>query len=134
MNNQWVKILVFGLLFGIGGYLIGRTCGHGCGHRGGCHGEAGCHKDGHHKGHMHGQDGKDACCAEGHMGMGHGEGHEERIHTIIHGLKESGFQGDTTIKDGDATVNISLHGEKMEVRVEMGGDSAKVIEKSIEVH
>jgi hypothetical protein len=131
MNNQWVKILVFGLLFGIGGYLIGRTCGRGCVDRGGCHGEMSCRGDHHGKGQGHHD--KKACCADGHDAGGHGEGHDDRVHAIIHGLKDANFQGDTTINGDGCTVTVSRHGDKMEVKVEMS-DSMKVEEKTVEVH
>lgn len=68
MNNPWVKILVFGLLFGIGGFLIGRCCGGGC-HKGGCGKEAACHGKG---ACAEGEAGKDCCKGGGHHG-GHGE-------------------------------------------------------------
>lgn len=58
MNTNWSKILLFGLLFGVAGFVLGRLCGSchqgGCGPRGGhaeCHQEAGkadCCKGGHH--------------------------------------------------------------------------------------
>jgi len=60
MNNPWFKVLVFSLLFGAVGFLLGRECGHGCrgrerGHceKGAtCHGESACDHGG-------------ACCTEG---------------------------------------------------------------------
>jgi hypothetical protein len=135
MNNQWVKILVFGLLFGIGGYLIGRCCGSRCGG----HGDMACCKDGGKEGCEHG-DMKEGCEHDGGAkggacchGEGHGEDHEARIHTIVHGLKERNFQGDTTIKEPGCTVTIGIHGDKTEVKVEMS-DSMKVEEKTVEVH
>ncbi len=164
MNNPWLKILVFGLLFGIGGFLIGRSCGHGCGHKGGgCHKEMSCCKDGacEHGGSccteggkcdkagcdhtaMMGGHGK-ACCMGGHSeggsckgGMGpgmcsaRGEG-EDKVHTVIDGLKASNFQVDTTINIEGGTVNVKRTGDKMEVKVEMR-DSLKVEEKTVEVH
>ena len=165
MNNPWLKILVFGLLFGIGGFLIGRCCGNGCGDRGGCHKEMSCCKDGQcehggdcckeggkcakegcdHAAMMGGcEHGKKACCkGEGH-GRGHGEGHGEgdgdhmghagegQAHTVIQGLKDSNFQGDTTIAIEGGTVNMKRSGDKMEVKVEMK-DSAGTEVKTVEV-
>ncbi len=160
MNNPWLKILVFGLLFGIGGFLIGRCCGNGCSDKGGCNKEMSCCKDGmckhggdcckeggkcsmegcDHAAMMGGCDhGKKACCkGEGH-GKGHGEGHgdhmshagDEQAETIIQGLKDSNFQGDTTIKIQGGTVHVSRTADKMEVKVEMS-DSLKVEEKTVE--
>lgn len=126
MNTNWSKILVFGLLFGIAGYFIGRCCGSHCGSHEGCEkGMAGCERGG-----MMGHGGKEgACCRM----EGHGEGHEMRVHGIVEGLKASNFQGDTTIHDDGATINISRHGDKMEVKVVMS-DSLKVEERAVEVH
>ena len=156
MNNPWLKILVFGLLFGIGGFLIGRCCGGGGCHKGGgaCHGQSMCdhggaccsegggqcdkegcdHKMGGAccKGDMHAE-GKGACCKSGqegdhgHVGMG-----EDKVHVIIDGLKEKNFQGDTTISIDGGTVNIKRTGDKMEVKVEM--KDSVTVEKTVEVH
>ena len=157
MNNPWLKILVFGLLFGIGGFLIGRCCG-GC-HKGGCekegaacHGESmcehggGCCSEGGHcekegcdhkmggaccKGGGHGE-GKAGCCKGEHEGgschMGMGE---DNVHVIIDGLKEKNFQGDTTINIEGGTVHVTRTGDKVEVKVEMS-DSMKT-SKTVEV-
>jgi hypothetical protein len=157
MNNPWLKILVFGLLFGIGGFLIGRCCGHGCGDKGACeqkmaccnkdgkceHGGTCCQPGGHcdkpecaHSEMMGGgEHGKKSCCkGEGHGGgaschKGHGD---EQAETIIQGLKASNFQGDTTITIEGGTVNVKRTGEKMEVRVEMKDDAHA--ETTVEVH
>ena len=155
MNTNWSKILLFSLLSFALGFLVARTCsrgGHGgcgkgdaechgqsmCEHGGGCCSEGGghCEKEGcDHK--MGG-----ACCKGGEHGeakgaCSHGEGHgadrEAYVHTIIHGLKESNFQGDTTIKEEGCTITIGMHGDKTEVKVEMS-DSLKVEEKTVEVH
>lgn len=160
MNNPWLKILVFGLLFGIGGFLIGRCCGgcqkggcdkdgaacHGqsmCEHGGSCCSEGGhCEKEGcDHKmggacckGGEHGE-GKGACCKGGHEGGKcdmDGDRAEDKVHMIIDGLKEKGFQGDTTIAIDGGTVHVTRTGEKTEVKVEMK-DSLRV-EKTVDVH
>jgi hypothetical protein len=161
MNNPWSKILVFGLLFGIAGFFIGRCTGS-CGTQG-CekgHGEghgqmACCNKDGvcEHGGtccqpgghcdkpecaHMDmmagGEHGKKGCCkGEGHGGGAH-QGHgDEQAQVIIQGLEKTNFQGDTTVKIDGGTVNVKRTGEKMEVRVEMR-DSSRTEETSVEVH
>ncbi len=154
MNSPWIKILVFGLLFAIGGFLIGRSCGGhcgkgGCGRVASCHGNAtcahgegctkeeckkggSCYKGGHGEAHGEGK----ACCKGGH-GEGHGHGHGEHhgdteVHTIIDGLKASNFQGDTTITVDGGTVNVKRNGDQMEVKVEMS-DSTRVVEKTLEV-
>lgn len=126
MNTNWAKILLFTLLGFALGHIVTYLCMCRCGQHGGheCHaGACGQAVDG-------------ACCpAHGHGGKGHGghgQGHEERVSEIVHGLKASGFQGDTTIQDGGAIVRIGIHGEKTEVRVEMS-DSV-VVEKTVEVH
>lgn len=139
MNSPWIKILVFGLLFAIGGFLIGRSCGGHCGKGecgrvASCHGNAtcahgeGCTKEECKKG--------DSCCKGGH-GEGHGHGHGEHhgdteVHTIIDGLKASNFQGDTTITVDGGTVKVKRTGDQMEVKVEMS-DSTRVVEKTVEV-
>ncbi|MCB9170878.1 MAG: hypothetical protein H6597_08300 [Flavobacteriales bacterium] len=123
MNNKWIQILVFSLLFGAVGYLIGRSCGHGwrgrdcgsgaacvkggaCPHGGACTGMGGC--DGMH-------DGKGMM--GGHRGMmmwQDGGGTE----MMIHHLEKAGFEGDTTFTSEGSTVTVSRHGDRMEVKVE----------------
>ncbi|MFT3886480.1 MAG: hypothetical protein QM724_13970 [Flavobacteriales bacterium] len=75
MNTNWTKILLFSLLFGAIGFLLGRVCGHGCGDQGcergkmECHGKGACDKAGCDQ-----QKGA-ACCKMGGHGMheAHGE-------------------------------------------------------------
>src|SRR5262245_16622816 len=120
--TNWYKIALFCLLSFLLGWFVGRhLCG---GHHGGCHEGGMCHEGGCEQG------GKDCCKGEGHGDM-HGEhmsggkccvegeegGREEKIHAIIHGIKDSNFQGDTTVKIEDGSVHISRHGDKMEVKV-----------------
>lgn len=157
MNNNWSKILLFSLLSFALGFLVARTCCRGgnggcgkgdagchgqsmCEHGGSCCSEGGghCEKEGcDHKiggacckggghGDMHGGHGG-KCCMEGEEG-----GREGKVHAIIHGIKESGFHGDTTVKIEDGFVHITRTGDKMEVKVEIS-DSMKVEEKTVEV-
>lgn len=130
MNNTWVKILVFGLLFGIGGFLIGRCCGtchHGCAKGESCEmGMRGC-PEGHGDACMHGKEGgMDACCMHG-MGM-HGE---EHVHMIIADLEKRNFQGDTTIAIDGGTVNVDRSGDKTTVKVQMQDSVKKDIEVTV---
>ncbi len=144
MNTNWSKILLFSLLsFALGFLICCCCCGRGCHRHGGCDGERGCEmREGCEHGGMKGD-----CCKGGMGDMKGGCMHgdmkgrcckmdshcEERTHTIIKGLEASNFQGDTTIKDDGATIHVSRHGDKMEVKVEMA-DSMKVEEKTVEVH
>lgn len=152
MNTNWSKILVFGLLFGIAGFFIGRCCGKGCGRDGGgCHKQmACCDKDGNcehggtcckegghcdkagcdHAAMMEGH-GK-ACCKGGH-GRGHQAGHnaaEGEAEAFVQRLKEAGFEGDTTLAIAGGTVNVVRNGDHTEVRVNVQ-DSVK---KETDVH
>jgi hypothetical protein len=130
MNNQWVKILVFSLIsFGLGFLICCYCCGRGC-HRGGGCGDG--ERGGMHGGCEHGEMKGDCCKGGGHGGHAHMDS-EDEVHALIHGLKESNFQGDTTIKGDGCTVTVSRHGEKMEVKVVIS-DSLEVEEKTVEVH
>jgi hypothetical protein len=67
------------------------------------------------------------------MCSAHGDGDsDDKVHTVIDGLKASNFQGDTTINIEGGTVNVKRTGDKMEVKVEMR-DSVKV-EHTVEMH
>lgn len=163
MNNPWVKILVFGLLFGIGGFLIGRCCGGGC-HKGGCDKEAACHgkgacseggaeagKDcckggGHHGGH--GSCGKaqgsckGACKGDcgGHCGGACGEGGKACCKGMMHGDDKAQVVIDGLVArnfQGDTTVAI----DGGTVNVKRTGDKMEVkvemrdsVSKTVEVH
>ncbi|MBS1583396.1 MAG: hypothetical protein JST66_14445 [Bacteroidetes bacterium] len=62
MNTNWSKILLFSLLFGILGFVLGRMCGS-------CHRDAACGREGAMECHGEGH-GKGACCKPGeHHGM-----------------------------------------------------------------
>ena len=62
--------------------------------------------------------------------MGHaGEG---QAHAVIQGLKDSNFQGDTTIAIEGGTVNVKRSGDKMEVKVEMENSTGAEV-KTVEV-
>ncbi len=156
MNTNWSKILLFSLLSFALGFLVARTCCGGgschkggsachsesrCDHGGGCCTEGGaCDKDGcDHKmggacckGGGHGE-GKGACCKGGQEhGHGHMDGHDDKVHVIIEGLKEKNFQGDTTISIDGGAVHVTRTGDKMEVKVEM--KESVTVEKKVEVH
>ncbi len=157
MNTPWIKILVFSLLFGAIGFFLGRHCCHGggCGgHRSHCEaGMGGCEKGGaschgksqcDHGGACCSGEGKcgmaecdhkmgGACCKGGKEGHGHGGAHNAGVHAIVEKLETGNFQGDTTIAIEGGTVQVSRHGDKTEVKVEMR-DSVKVVEKVVEVH
>src|SRR5689334_13132882 len=107
MNSNRYKIILFCVLSFLLGWFVGHhLCrGH---HDRGCCQEDCCGEGGScdmaHGGHgdmdgckMHGHGMKSCCMDDKHMEMDMemGEGHEARVHTIIHKLKESGFQGDT---------------------------------------
>ena len=122
MNNKWIQILVFSLLFGAVGYLIGRSCGHGWrGHD--CGSGAACVKGGAcpHGGACSGMGDRDGMHARGMMGDHHGMmewKHDGNTEMTIHRLEKSGFEGDTTFTSEGSTVTVSRHGDRMEVRVE----------------
>ncbi|MBL8001027.1 MAG: hypothetical protein JNL05_03610, partial [Flavobacteriales bacterium] len=149
MNNPWLKTLVFSLLFGAVGFLLGRHCGHGCGRdRGhcekaaGCQGESACEHGGgccteggkcdmaecDHAGAMAGAGMGGACC-KGH-GMGHGGGHGEKAccKGMGHGAAEAEAQAAVDrIKasgfQGDTTVKITGG----HVNIGLHGDDVKVM-------
>ncbi len=169
MNNPWLKILVFSLLFGAVGFLLGRNCCGGGRDRGHCEAGMGCAKGG---AECHGKsmcDHGGACCSgEGkcemancdhkmggacYKGMGHGMGHgmgegmghgkgacchpskggADLADAIVEKLTAANFQGDTTVAIDGGTVQVSRHGDKVEVKVEMR-DSVKVVEKVVHMH
>ncbi len=121
MNNPWVKVLVFSLLFGAIGFLLGRTCCHGggCGRdRGHCEKSAAWHGEGacDHGGACCTEGGKcdkaechhtmgGACCKShgGHMGQGmaHGEGMKACCKGMMH--------GDSTAMPADSVHAAALH-------------------------
>lgn len=117
MNTNWSKILLFSLLFGALGFILGRMCGHahGCGHHEGCGPrEEACMQGGHceggmHGGMMHGE--KEACCAMG-------DRCEQDIQGMVKGLRASGYQGDTTVHMGCCEVKVGIHGDRTMVEVE----------------
>ena len=166
MNNPWLKILVFSLLFGAVGFLLGRNCCGGGRDRGHCEAEmGGCEKGGaachgksmcDHGGVCCSGEGKcemaacdhnmgGACCKGMGHGMGEGMGHgkgacchpgkggADRADAIVEQLTAANFQGDTTVAIDGGTVQVSRHGDKVEVKVEMT-DSVKVVEKVVHVH
>ncbi|MCC7502327.1 MAG: hypothetical protein IT229_07340 [Flavobacteriales bacterium] len=164
MNNPWLKILVFSLLFGAVGFLLGRNCCGGGRDRGHCEAGMSCKKGGaechgksmcEHGGACCSGEGKcemadcdhkmgGACCKGMGHGMGEGMGHgkgacchpgkggADRADAIVEKLTAANFQGDTTVAIDGGTVQVSRHGDKLEVKVEMT-DSVKVVEKVVEV-
>ena len=148
MNTNWSKILVFGLLFGIAGFFIGRFTTHGHGERGGCHKQlACCDKDGNcehggtcckpggtcskadcdHADKMGEHHGK-ACCKGSH---GAGEGHRKEQGTnpgdaeadaIVKQLEEADFMGDTTIAIKGGEVRVLRSADNISVHVDMKGE------------
>lgn len=162
MNNPWLKILVFSLLFGAVGFLLGKQCGGGCGKdRGQCERGMGCSNGGE------GKCDKEGCDHPGSMdgaGMGHGKactgvckgkcdgscggscgGHGGRASAccaghgsdpakeIVAKLEAANFQGDTTIAVPGGTVKVNRKGTRTEVMVDIK-DSVKVEEKVVEHH
>jgi len=120
MNTNWSKILLFSLLFGAVGFVIGRMCGHGCGHKGdACGPEAHACAPGGHEACMEGGHGRGACCMDGHG--------DEDVHAMVMHLRSSGYQGDTVLTIDGGTVKVGLHGDKTTVEVERK-DSLKVEE------
>jgi hypothetical protein len=115
MKENWFAILMFSLIFGILGFLLGRTC---CTCHGGCHGQR-----------------SQQCCAEGpscHAGGEnvfikeiHGHGDHDKMEVIIHELEDSDWTGDTTIVLEGMTIkmNKSEDGEiDVQVEMEEGGE------------
>ncbi|NND78168.1 MAG: hypothetical protein HKN39_08295 [Flavobacteriales bacterium] len=120
MKGEWTKVLVFGIIFLILGFLLGRITGH-KGPR-------------MHKG-MHGENVWIEKGGETMMFKG-GDGE----HTvIIKELSDSSFEGDTTISIDGGEIKIIKNGDEMEVEVEMSeeimqegdGKEIKVIKKVI---
>ena len=121
MKENWFAILMFSIVFGLLGFLLGRTTcdcchqGHHCSHHQEC-----C------EGYGHGGE----CCSS-HEIHGHegemviikemaGDGMDEEIQVTITSLEDSDFVGDTTIVVGDAVINMtkSDNGD-VEVNVEV---------------
>ncbi|MEZ4740586.1 MAG: hypothetical protein R2818_14795 [Flavobacteriales bacterium] len=137
MNTNWIKILLFSLLFGIAGFFVGRTCMSNCGDRGSCHAEmSGCSKGGkcEHGGgccKAGGECSKKGCehaskCGHGgHRGYPDGsvtqdEMHgDSEVHRLVEQLEASNFQGDTSITIDGGTANIHRTDDKVEVKVEV---------------
>jgi hypothetical protein len=149
MNTNWSKILVFGLLFGIAGFFIGR-CARGCGDRGGCHKPmACCDKDGNceHGGtcckpggqcdkagcdHAAMMEGHGKACCKGKGGHGHGDGPGDEAEAIVKQLKDAGFQGDTTVAITGGTVQVIRNGDRCEVRVNVQDSVKKEVATPVE--
>ncbi len=108
MKGEWTRVLVFGIIFLILGFLLGRVTGH---------------KGGH---------GKEMrikkMIMDDHGKMSH---HDGEVEVIIETLEGSDFKGDTSIVIEGGEINISKSGEEIEVEVEMSDDGSQRIEKKI---
>ena len=107
MKGEWTRVLVFGIIFLILGFLLGRVTGH---------------KGGH---------GKEVRIQKMMLEDGTMSGSEGEVKVIVETLDGSDFKGDTTIVIDGGEINISKNGEEMEVEVEMSDDGSQRIEKKI---
>jgi len=103
MKGEWTKILVFGIIFLILGFLLGRVTGH--------------------KGH-----GKEVRIKKMMMDE---MSSDEDVQVIVKTSDGSDFNVDTTIVIEGGEINISRSGEEMEVEVEMSDDGTQRIEKKV---
>ena len=131
MKENWFAILMFSVLFGVLGFILGRITCTDC-----------CAPDhGHHNPHAE-------CCAPGspeaaechkeiRIHQMHGEGGDLDVQSIIETLEVADFEGDTTVIAGDAVIHMTKSGDgKVEVNVEVttdGEGSEEVIVKTIEI-
>ena len=124
MKNNWTQILVFGIIFLILGFLLGRITG----------------KKPHMEKHrIMMSDGENMWVDKhgDHMIMMEGDGGEEMI--IVRELENSNFQGDTTIAIEGGEIKITKDGDEMNVEVELteeregDGDVDKEVEKEVKI-
>jgi len=96
MKGEWNRVLVFGIIFLILGFLLGRVTGH---------------KGGH---------GKEMrikkMIMDDHGKMSH---HDGEVEVIMETLEGSNFKGDTTIAIDGGEIKIKRSEEDIEVEVEM---------------
>ena len=137
MNNKWLQIVVFSLLFGAVGLLLGRSC-NSCGGGGCSKGEVHCAKNeggmgacGHKACDHKGCTGGGGKCAHGGDRHGHhGAGDHAGMHATIMGIDNSDFEGDTTFTEGNSTVTIRKMDGKMEVNVQKEEKQAAAAEEA----
>jgi hypothetical protein len=128
MDNNWVKILVFSILSIVLGFILGRVTSpsHGCD-------MSECERRGNHDGQqMHNEhkilwksdDGKERVIEvengevkmEGEFEIGGGK---RQIRSVIKGIEDSEFEGDSTFHIGKAKVELSRKNGEMNVNVTM---------------
>ena len=121
MKNNWTQILVFGIIFLILGFLLGRMTG----------------KKPHMQKHMMMSDGE-GMWVDKHMDhvIRLGEhGGEEMI--IVKELQDSNFEGDTIIAIEGGEIKITKDGDEMNVEVEMTkeeeGEGEEEVEKEVKI-
>ena len=120
MKNNWTQILVFGIIFLILGFLLGRITG----------------KKPHMEKHrIMMSDGENKWVDKhgDHMIMMEGHGAEEMI--IVKELEDSNFEGDTIIAIEGGEIKISKEGDEMNVEVEMTkeGEEGEEREKEVKI-
>lgn len=103
MKGEWTKILVFGIIFLILGFLLGRVTGH-KGPR--------MHKE-KHEGNM--------WIEKGGETMMFKEGEDYKV--IIKEFSDGSFEGDTIISIDGGEIKIIKDGDEMEVEVEMSEET-----------
>ena len=110
MKGEWTKVLVFGIIFLILGFLLGRvTCTTCCSPQG---------KEVRIQKMM--LDGDDISM-----------GGSEDVQVIVKSLEGDDFKGDTTIAIEGGEIQISRNGEEMEVEVEITDDGEGRVEKKV---
>ena len=126
MENNWLRILVFSILSIVLGFILGRVTfpSHGCD-------MSQCERKGDneqmHKEHKmiwKSDDGKENAIEiedgkikmEGDFELGNGKGH---IRSVIKGIEDSEFEGDSTFQIGKARVELSRKNGEMNVNVTM---------------
>lgn len=112
MNNApWSKILLFSLLAGAIGFVIGMLCR--------CHDHGGCRRGGTCEGGAHGHD-RAACCERNDLDAhDHAPGSRDRVRAMVKEIEAGGFQGDTTLAIEGGKVFVHREGDRTEVNVTM---------------
>ncbi|MEM7162036.1 MAG: hypothetical protein AAF487_06280 [Bacteroidota bacterium] len=110
MKGEWTKILVFGIIFLILGFLLGRvTCTSCCSPQG---------KEVRIQKMM--LDGEDFS-----------RGGSEDVEVIVKSFEGDDFKGDTTVAIEGGEIQISRSGDEIEVEVEISDDGTERIEKKV---
>jgi hypothetical protein len=114
MKEEWLKILVFSILFLVLGFVLGRVTGH-CPHPA----KPEMMHPGSDRGHIewHGKDGKKRVIEFKKEVDGENPAAHDEIHAVVKGIEASDFEGDSTFQVGKANIHISKHGEEMNVEV-----------------